>query len=287
MFRRRAEPGRAGPRSGSDRGVLFRLALAWLALLVVVAVLAPLWPTDPDRGHLLRRLEGPGWRHPFGFDGNGRDILARVLHGARVSLIVGTLAVAIGLGIGGALGLVAGYFRRRVDTLIVTVLDSMLAFPALVLAVAVTAIRGQSVTTVTAVIGVLMVPLFARIARAGTLAAVERDYVIAARTLGGRSSRIVRQEILPNVVGPLIVFALLAFGIVILIEGALSFIGVGVSVDTVSWGGIIAGGQGRLREAPHVSLLPAAVLSLTILAVNYVGDTLRGGGSVSVRIGAR
>ncbi len=285
MFRRRAEPRPQEPRTSSDRGVLFRAALGWLTLLVVVAVLAPMWPTDPGRGHLLRRLEGPGWRHPFGFDGNGRDILARVLHGTRVSLIVGVVSVTIGMSIGGVLGLIAGYFRRRVDTLIVTVLDSMLAFPALVLAVAVTSIRGQSVTTVTAVIGVLMVPLFARIARAGTLGAVEREYVTAARCLGAGSGRIVRQEILPNVIGPLIVFALLAFGIVIIIEGALSFLGVGVPVDTISWGGIIAGGQGRLRDAPHVSLFPAAVLSITILAVNYVGDRLRGGGSL--RIGGR
>jgi peptide/nickel transport system permease protein len=252
-----------------------RLAVGWLVVVTGAAVLAPVLPLDPDRGDLRERYTGLTLEHPFGTDGNGRDLFARVVFGSRVALLVGVVAVLIGLVAGALLGTVAGYRRRAVDRVVSTLFDSVLAFPALVLATALVSARGRSVTNVMVVIGLISMPLFGRVARAATLTIAERDFVTAARAFGARGRQIVLGEILPLVAGPLAVYAVLAAGLVIQVEGALSFLEVGVPRETVSWGSLIAVGRTDLREHPEVSLIPTAVLCVTVLALAAIGDHLR------------
>jgi peptide/nickel transport system permease protein len=250
-------------------------AVGWLTLVTLAAVLAPVLPLEPNRGDLRDRYTGLSFDHPFGTDGNGRDLFARVVFGSRVALLVGVVAVLIGVVFGALLGTVAGYARGAVDRVISTLFDAVLAFPALVLATALVASRGRSVTNVVVVIGLVSVPLFGRVARAATLSVAERDFVAAARTFGARGRQIVLGEILPLVAGPVAVYAVLATAIVIQVEGALSFLEVGVPRNTVSWGSLIAAGRSQLREHPEVSLFPTAVLCLTVFALAVMGERLR------------
>jgi peptide/nickel transport system permease protein len=246
-----------------------------LALVALLAVLAPVLPLDPNRGDLRDRYAGLSLDHPFGTDGNGRDLFARVIFGSRVALLVGVVAVLIGVLVGSLLGTVAGYTRGGVDRVVSTLFDAVLAFPALVLATALVASRGRSVTNVVVVIGLVSVPLFGRVARGATLSVAEREFVAAARSFGARGRQVVVGEILPLVAGPIAVYAVLAVAIVIQVEGALSFLEVGVPRDTVSWGSLIAAGRTQLREHPEVSLFPTAVLCLTVLALSVIGERLR------------
>jgi peptide/nickel transport system permease protein len=257
------------------RPVGLALAVGWLGLVTLAALLAPVLPIDPNRGNLRDRYTGPTLDHVFGTDGNGRDLFARVIFGSRVALLVGVVAVLIGVAFGALLGTVAGYARGPLDRVISTLFDAVLAFPALVLATALVASRGRSVTNVVVVIGLISVPLFGRVARAATLSVAERDFVAAARTFGARSRQVVLGEILPLVAGPVAVYAVLAVGIVIQVEGALSFLEVGVPRDTVSWGSLIAAGRSQLRQHPEVALIPTAVLCLTVFALAVIGERLR------------
>jgi peptide/nickel transport system permease protein len=252
-----------------------RIAIGWLAVVSAAAVVAPWLPLEPNRGNLRERYAGLGFDHPFGTDGNGRDMFARVVFGSRVALLVGVVAVLIGVVVGSLLGTVAGYYRRHVDRVISTLFDAVLAFPALVLATAAVSARGRSVTNVIVIIGLISVPLFGRVARAATLTVAERDFVTAARAFGVRGRQVVLGEILPLVAGPVAVYAVLATGIVIQVEGALSFLEVGVPRDTVSWGSLIAAGRSQLRQHPEVSLFPTAVLCVTVFALAVIGERLR------------
>jgi peptide/nickel transport system permease protein len=256
-------------------GFATALAVGWLAIVTLGAVLAPVLPLEPNRGDLRDRYTGLTADHWFGTDGNGRDLFARVVFGSRVALLVGVVAVLLGVVIGALLGTVAGYVRGAVDRVISTLFDAVLAFPALVLATSLVASRGRSVTNVVVVIGLVSVPLFGRVARSATLSVAERDFVAAARTFGARPRQVVVGEILPLVAGPLAVYAVLATGIVIQVEGALSFLEVGVPRGTVSWGSLIADGRRELREHPEVALVPTAVLCLTVMALAVVGGRLR------------
>ena len=251
------------------------LAVGWVAVVALSAVLAPVLPLEPDRGDLHDRYTGVTTAHWFGTDANGRDLFARVVFGSRVALLVGVVAVLIGVAFGAVLGTAAGYARGAVDRVISTLFDAVLAFPALVLATALVASRGRSVTNVVVVIGLISVPLFGRVARSATLGVAERDFVAAARTFGATARQVVWSEILPLVAGPVAVYAVLATGIVIQVEGALSFLDVGVPRGTVSWGSLIAGGKGQLRQHPEVALIPTAVLCLTVFALSVIGERLR------------
>ena len=257
-------------------GVLFWCALGWIILVVMAAILAG-WlpvpsPTDMD---IFARRKGPSMAHLLGTDGLGRDVLARLIYGARISLTVGLLAPVIGLGIGGALGLLAGYFRGRFETLVTGSVDVVLAFPPLILAMAVTAYMGQSILNLTLVLGFLSIPAFARVARAATLTFSAREFVVAARALGAGHARIILKELLPNVALPLGAFFLLGVAVIIVVEGALSFLGVGVPPPAPSWGVMIGEGRESLEVAPSLAFVPAATMFLTVLAFNLVGDTLR------------
>jgi peptide/nickel transport system permease protein len=249
--------------------------VGWVVVVALSAVLAPVLPIEPNRGDLRDRYTGLTSEHWFGTDGNGRDLFARVVFGGRVALLVGVVAVLIGVVLGAILGTVAGYARGAVDRVISTLFDAVLAFPALVLATALVASRGRSVTNVVVVIGLISVPLFGRVARGATLSVAERDFVAAARTFGARGRQVVLGEILPLVAGPVAVYAVLATGIVIQVEGALSFLEVGVPRETVSWGSLIAAGRGQLRQHPEVALIPTAVLCVTVFAFAVIGERLR------------
>jgi peptide/nickel transport system permease protein len=257
-------------------GVLFLCAVGWIALIGLAAIFADLLPiASPTDMDLLAKRAPPGGNHLLGADHLGRDELSRLIHGGRVSLTVGLLAPVIGVLIGGSLGMLAGYFRGRLETLAVGGVDVLLAFPPLVFALAVTAYLGQSVLNITLVIGVLSIPAFTRVSRAVTLSLSEREFVTAARALGATHARILIRELLPNVALPLLAFFLLGVAVTIVVEGALSFLGLGVPPPTASWGSMIGEGRESLDIAPWLAFLPAGFMFLTVLAFNVVGDTLR------------
>ncbi len=257
-------------------GLLFLCASGWIVLIVLAAALADLLPMpSPTDMDMLGKRAPPSAEHLLGTDNLGRDMLSRLIHGARISLTVGLLAPVIGVVFGGALGLLAGYFRGRFEVFAVGGVDVLLAFPPLVLALAVTAYLGQSIMNLTLVIGVLGIPAFTRVARAVTLSLSEREFVVAARALGATHARILIRELLPNVALPLLAFFLLGVAVTIVVEGALSFLGLGVPPPAPSWGSMIGEGREALEIAPWLAFFPAGTMFITVLAFNVVGDTLR------------
>jgi peptide/nickel transport system permease protein len=252
------------------------LPLAWVALVVFVAVFADwLGFKDAAAQELIQRRQLPNADYWLGTDNLGRDMLSRVVYGARTSLIVGLCAPMFGFVIGGAIGMCGGYFRGKIDLLAVGFIDVLLAFPALVLALTFVAYLGQSLFNVTLALGILSIPAAARVSRASTLAWANRDFVLAARTIGATDWRILTREILPNLLPPLFAFWLVAMSVIIVAEGALSFLGLGIPAPKPSWGGMIADGREALDVAPHTALIPAAVMFLTVLSLNFLGDMVR------------
>jgi peptide/nickel transport system permease protein len=257
-------------------GPLFWMAIVWMIFVFAVAILADVLPLpSPTDMDMLEKRAPLSAEHWLGTDGLGRDELARVIYGARISLIVGLCAPIIGLTLGGALGLVAGYFRGRFESVVVGSMDVLLAFPPLILALAVTAYLGQSILHLTFILGLLGVPAFMRVARAATLTLARREFVIAAQALGATHTRILLRELLPNVILPLFAFFLLAVAVTIVAEGSLSFLGLGVPPPISSWGSMIGEGRESLEMAPRLAFIPAIAMFLTVLAFNLVGDTLR------------
>jgi peptide/nickel transport system permease protein len=257
-------------------GGLFIASAAWIALVALGAIFADLLPIpSPTDIDMLGKRALPSAEHWLGNDQLGRDELSRLIYGGRISLTVGLLAPVIGVTIGGALGMLAGYFRGRLETFVVGGVDVLLAFPPLVFALALTTYLGQSVLNITLVIGILGIPAFTRVARAVTLSLSEREFVTAARALGATHSRILLRELLPNVALPLVAFFLLGVAVTIVVEGALSFLGLGVPPPAPSWGSMIGEGRESLDIAPWLAFLPAGFMFLTVLAFNVIGDTLR------------
>jgi peptide/nickel transport system permease protein len=256
-------------------GPLFWAAIVWMVMVFAAAALAGVLPFSPTDMDMLERRAAPSALHWLGNDGLGRDELARLIYGARISLTVGLCAPVIGLSIGGALGMLAGYFRGRFESLVVGSMDVLLAFPPLILALAVTAYLGQSLLNLTCILGVLGIPAFMRVARAATLTLARREFVIAAQALGATHARILLRELLPNVFLPLFAFFLLGVAVTIVVEGALSFLGLGVPPPISSWGSMIGEGRESLEVAPRLAFIPAVTLFLTVLSFNLVGDTLK------------
>jgi peptide/nickel transport system permease protein len=256
---------------------VFWLAVGWLALVAAAAIFAPLLPLpSPNAVDPFHRLSPIGTSgHFLGTDTLGRDVLSRLAFGGRVSLTVGVGSALMGLLVGGALGMVAGFFRGPVEKLVMWAMDVILSFPALVLLICVVAFVGHSLAAITLIIAVLTIPVYARLARVHTLSVGQREFVTAAQAIGMRRGRILFREITPNVLPPVLSYGLISMGVVIVVEGTLSFLGLSVSAPTPSWGGLIAAGQNDLTDDPALVLVPSALLSLTVLALNLVGDRLR------------
>lgn len=230
----------------------------------------------PDQIDWVHLAVQPGVAgHPLGTDAMGRDIAARLLFGARASMVVGLLAPCMGLVLGALLGVAAGYRRGFTDRAIVGITDTLLAFPRLVFILMVMCVFGSSLTTLTVALGIVCAPSFTRVARAHTLKVAGREFVLAARAAGAGDLTILLREILPSVLAPMLVYMLLVVGVVIMAEGMLGFLGLSVPAPDPSWGGMIAEGREVLDESPHVSMIPAGVMFLTILSINVLGDRLR------------
>jgi len=251
-------------------------------ILVVPAVFAyQVAPYDPLRGSLAKRLKPPAWQeggsieNVLGTDKLGRDILSRMIHGARVSLMVSLVAIFVGGTVGTALGLISGYFGGRVDSLLMRLVDISLSLPTILLALVLVAAVGPSFGTVVTVLIVLLWARYARLVRGETLSVRERDFVARARVAGASHTRIMVKYIFPNVVNSLVVLATLQVGYVILLESALSFLGAGLPRPTPAWGLMIADGRELIVTAWWVSMFPGLAIMLTVLALNLLGDWLR------------
>ncbi len=258
------------------RGHLAKVGLGVIAALVVAAVFAPyLAPQDPTDQRLEDMLRPPGSGHVLGTDDLGRDILSRIIYGARVSLAVGVFSVTISLLIGVGLGLVAGYRGGVVDEVVMRVMDGLLAFPALVLALAITAALGPSIMHAMIAIGIVGIPGFARLVRGQVLSVRAQEFVEAARAAGLGDGRIVLRHIVPSVLAPIIVHGSLRVAFAVLAEAGLSFLGLGAQPPTPSWGSMLSAGREYLEMAPWLSLAPGAAIFVTTLSFNFLGDGLR------------
>ena len=263
---------------GRARNLRIWLSAGFLIVLVCACFLWPLiYPVPkPTGGSILESglpPLSPG--HIFGTDPVGNDVFSRILYGGRVSFEVGVSVTAIGLVIGGVLGTAAGYWGGAVDTVIMRVLDVLIAFPALVLALAIAEGLGQSEMHVIWALSFFSIPAFGRIARSATLALRGQTFMLAARLSGTSRRRIIRRHVVPNIMPQLLTFSLLGIGVAIILEGALSFLGLGIPLPEPSWGSMIAQGQGTLSAAPELVLIPSAFLFVTVVALNVLGDALR------------
>jgi peptide/nickel transport system permease protein len=256
-----------------------KLALIGLVIIVSLVVLAIIGPTiapyDPNDLNVRQRTQAPSLSHPFGTDDRGRDVLSRVLYGARVSLKVGFIAVGISATVGVLLGAVSGYFRGWLDELIMRLTDIMFAFPGILLAIAIMAVLGPSVTNAMIALGIVYTPIFARITRAAVLAVRSEVFVEAARASGAGSSRIIARHIMPNVLAPIIVETTLSLAFAILAEAALSFLGLGTPPPAPSWGRMLSEGREFIRDAPWMGLFPGLAIVITVMGFNFLGDGLR------------
>ena len=253
-----------------------RVGAAIVLLAVLAAVLGPwLAPFDPAVQELALRLEGPTGLHWFGLDELGRDIFARVLWGARVSLLVGLVVVSVSATVGIAMGSVAGYFGGRIDEAISRLIDILLAFPGLLLAIALVAVLGPSLTNVVLALSLIGWVGYARLVRGQVLRARELEFVQAARALGATTVRILTHHIIPTTLPAVTVQATLGMGGAILAEASLSFLGLGVQPPTPSWGTMLNYGRGHLLDAPHLTIFPGLAIAILVLGFNFLGDGLR------------
>ncbi|KEQ14398.1 peptide ABC transporter permease [Endozoicomonas montiporae] len=225
--------------------------------------------------NLADRLQGPGAQYWLGTDEFGRDIFARLIHGARVSLLVGVLSVGISIVIGGALGAVAGYYGGRLDDIIMRVMDVFLAVPSILLAIAIVSALGANLTNLMLAIAISNIPTFARVVRASVLSIRDQEFIEAARAIGASDVRIIFRHIIPNSLAPVIVQGALGVALAILSTAGLSFIGLGIQPPEPEWGSMLAGGRQYLRHAWHVTTFPGLAIMITILALNLLGDGLR------------
>ncbi|MEO5825500.1 MAG: ABC transporter permease [Gemmatimonadales bacterium] len=272
-----ASPGWLAVRSRWRRDPLFKLGATLVAVVFVAAAFAPwLAPHDPYRGDLANDyLARPGGKFLFGADAQGRDVWSRVLYGARISLLVGTISQLVAVTLGLTMGLLAGYYRRWIDLLIMRLADITLAFPSLLLLIAVAAAVKPSLPMIFVVIGAVGWAGMARLVRAQVLVLSRSEYVMASRALGAVDRWILWKHLVPNVQAPVIITATLGVAGAIMAEAALSFIGLGAQPPTPSWGSMVAEGRDLIRVAPWVSVLPGIAVGVAVLGFNLVGDGLR------------
>jgi peptide/nickel transport system permease protein len=272
---RRSEWSQAWRRFRANRIAVGGLVV--ILLLAVMAIFAPfISPYDPI-DEIFRGMRGgsPTLAHPFGYDHLGRDLLSRVIFGTRVALLVGLLATGIAVTLGVVIGAVAGYLGSWEDTLISRVIDTLMAFPIIALLVVLAAVLGPSLVTTVVVIGMTGWARFARVVRADIMSLKATDFVTAARAVGVRDWRIIWRHLLPNVMGPIIVLATLGIGGIIILESALSFLGLGIRPPNPSWGGTLSDGRAFILRYPHIAFFPGLMIVITVLAFNFLGDGLR------------
>jgi peptide/nickel transport system permease protein len=244
--------------------------------LLLIAILAPvIAPHDPLEQDLANRLSAPTASHLLGTDDLGRDIISRIIYGTRISLRVGLISVGIALVIGTFLGSVAGYYGMKIDSIIMRLMDIMLAFPSTLLAIGVVAVLGPSLNNAMIAIGVVAIPQYARIVRSSVLSVKTTEYIEAARALGATDARIIFRHVLPNCLAPIIVQATLGVATAILDAAALSFLGLGAQPPTPEWGAMLAGGRPFLRLAPWVIAFPGIAIVIVVMGLNLFGDGLR------------
>jgi len=253
------------------------VGLAIVCLLVFLAIFGPaLAPHDPNFIDFAIRFEDPSFTHPFGTDDFGRDIFSRVLYGARISLLVGVIAVSIAATVGSLLGLIAGFVSLRiVDEVIMRTMDILFAFPAILLAIAILAALGKGIANAMIAIGLVYIPIFARIARGAVLSVRNEEYVKAARSLGTPTVTILFRHILPNSLAPLIVETSLSLAFAILAEAALSFFGLGTQPPDPSWGRMLSEGRGFFQQSVWMALFPGLAIMISVMGFNFLGDGLR------------
>jgi peptide/nickel transport system permease protein len=258
------------------RARLAPFGAAVMLLAITVALLAPVVaPYNPLKQNLDNALARPDRTHLMGTDNVGRDVFSRMVFGTRVSLVAGFGSVVIAVAVGGLLGLLAGYAGGRVDNLVMRVMDAVLSFPPLVLALALGAVLGAGLTGVVIALGVVYTPTFARLMRGQVLSITAREYVDAARALGAPGWRIAWSHVLPNATAPIVVQASLSVAFAILAEASLSFLGLGIQPPAASWGSMINAGRGYLQQAPWIVFGPGAALFVTVVGLNFVGDAIR------------
>ena len=255
---------------------MIRVGLVIVLVAVLAALVGPaLSPYNPAAQELARRLEPPTLSHPFGLDELGRDILARLVAGARISLLVGLAVVSVSSVVGMLVGSIAGYFGGRVDGVISRVVDILMAFPGILLAIALVAVLGPSLTNVVLALSVIGWVGYARLVRGQALRARELDFVHAARALGAGSPRVVLRHVLPTAFPAVVVQATLGMAGAIIAEASLSFLGLGVQPPTPSWGTMLDAGRAHLFDAPHLTIFPGLAIALLVLGFNFLGDGLR------------
>ena len=261
---------------GTGHSVTLQLGIVVVGLTLVAASVGP-WMTslDPTSQHLAERLASPSWTHPFGLDELGRDVLARILAGARISFVIGFTVVTVSAVVGTLLGAVAGYLGGWTDDVISRVIDVLLAFPGLLLAIALVAVLGPSLANVLIALTVIGWVGYARLVRAQVLRAREFEYVQAARALGAKTRRILWHHIIPTAAPALLVQATLGMAGAVIGEASLSFLGLGVQPPTPSWGTMLNGGRAHILDAPHLTLFPGLAIALLVLGFNFLGDGLR------------
>jgi peptide/nickel transport system permease protein len=257
-----------------NRGAIFGSIV--VSIVVICALFSPiLAPYPPNKIDSINMLMPPSATHPMGTDDIGRDILSRIIFGARISMIVGVISIGIAMLLGVPLGLISGFYGGRADSIIMRVMDVLLSFPALVLALFIMAVLGPSAVNAMIAIGIVYTPNFARLTRANVLSIREMTFVEAARSIGFSQWHIMFREILPNALAPLIVQASLGVAYAILMEAALGFLGLGVQPPTASWGSMLSEGRVLLKIAPWYSTFPGLAIFFTVLALNLFGDGLR------------
>lgn len=256
-----------------------RTMAAGLAAIVVILLIMLVGPLvisqDPYQQDLIGKLQKPSSEHWFGTDELGRDILARIVVGARYSILTSLAASVAAVIVGTALGTIAGYFGGWLDTFIMRAMDVLLAMPGILLAIAIIAALGTSIVNVVIAIGINYIPVFARLSRASTLSARHHDYVLAAHASGSASRRIILRHILPNIVSPLIVQLSLTLGAAMLLGAGLSFLGLGVQPPAPEWGSMLNTARVYIRTAPHATVIPGLAIFVTVIALNLLGDGLR------------
>jgi peptide/nickel transport system permease protein len=262
----------------SNRLALFGLIV--LSIFILMAIFAPLVaPYDPLAQDLEGKFAGPSLQHPLGQDELGRDILSRVIYGARISLTAGLAAVAIATTAGTLIGMLAGYFGGHSDSLLMRLMDVILAFPSILLAIIIVSVLGPSLVNAMLAIGIVFIPQMARVVRSAVISVRERDYIEAERALGAGNAQIIFSGVLPNCTAPLIVQATLMLATAILDIAALSFLGLGARAPTPEWGAMLTdafkSGFGVFVEGQHALIFPGIAIALAVLSVNFVGDGLR------------